>query len=367
MIKSNMISPALLHKNSIDDVLIMNPRIVIPSKFVSETPNTQHKMVQKINSLYFRDSNNNNIFQFPPTISIATGIPFSSVMEKEENIGVPYQVLKNVLNEKPIKFTQEELIEDNEIIEIFLNHHKITKRTTSLTFINNANHYFFYRKPHEHVPGIMFLEAARQSIYYQLYTFSEHILGEVTVSLSELNAKFYSYGELMYPIEIVVDDLTEEYGRLPKKVTYLISFYQRGLLIAQIKTSAPIVPLEKFQVARNAFLLDKEHFSPLKNTPITALITSANRVQSIVSLREISTTSCITSSLEFGVVSDAMLTIIYDGKLCFHTPIYYLSMDEHGIKWSFEKLEFIQLEVLKEIIKRGFVVCKYEIRDNQYA
>ena len=41
-----------------------------------------------------------------------------------------------------------------------------------VTMFNDTKNYFFYRKHHEHVPGIMLMEVARQAMYAQFYKYS---------------------------------------------------------------------------------------------------------------------------------------------------------------------------------------------------
>ena len=200
----------------------------------------------------------------------------------------------------------------------------------------------------------MLLEAARQTIYYQLYTHSAHKLGEVTVSLSELNSKFHAYAELMYPVEIVVDDLTEGDSLRPRVVRYVSSFFQRGALIAEIESVAPVVGLDKFKTARNARLLYGERFEPLANAPVVSLFTAGGE-QEIVRLKEVGNNSCVTSLPKEADASQGELTLLYEESICFHTKIKRVSIHSSSAVWSFAETSYRQLENLKEIIKRGFV------------
>jgi hypothetical protein len=200
----------------------------------------------------------------------------------------------------------------------------------------------------------MLLEAARQTVYYQLYTYSGHALGGVTVSLSELNAKFHAYGELMYPIEIVVDNLTEFEANRPRKVRYSASFFQRGSLIAEIETLAPVIPLKLFKTARNACLLNDMRYAPLPNAPVISLITAGD-TQEIVVLKQISKNCCVTAPPRLVDATQAYLSVIYDGSLCFRTAIHRLGSNNSDVAWTFGPIEYNELENLKEIIKRGFL------------
>lgn len=350
MTSATTISPKLFHKSSADDVLLTRPRNVVPSRLVSPAAGENlEDDVAELERLYESGDVPGRILRTAHECGFVTGQPFIDVVKEDVIRGVPHQVIDR------LRAPADAPVGDD-AIERFLTHHGVSARSTSFEFVNHADHYFFYRKPHEHVPGIMLLEAARQAIYYQLYTYSKHALGKVTVSLRELNAKFFAYAELMYPIEIVIDDLSGTDDPLPQQVRYASSFYQRGALIARIDSVAPVIGLEKFKLARNACLFDAEHFAPLPSAPIISLLASDRMEQSIVALRKIGKQSCVTSAAEFGNASNALLTVIYDGDICFKAPVTFARQDEDGVTWDFGHVEYAELERLKEMIKRGFAV-----------
>ncbi|NMM29060.1 MAG: hypothetical protein HHJ12_17715 [Glaciimonas sp.] len=360
MTKITVIPPKLLHKNAANDVLLTNPRKVTPARFRSEVPRNNNSAIAEIDNLYISDAHNENILRAPSLQGAEVGVSFATVIGAANEgavRGVPFQVIEKIREGLPLGSSRN-LSLDDDAIESFLTYHKISRPSTSFSFVNLADHYFFYRKPHEHIPGIMLLEAARQSIYYQLYTYSKHVLGSVTVSLSELNAKFYAYGDLMYPIEIIIDDLGQEDEHYPRKVHYSTSFYQRGALIAKIDAHALVISMDKFKVVRNACLFDTESFVPLPSTPIISLITSSEMKQSIVSLRKIGKDSCVTSRPKISGLQNAFLTVVYDGSLCFRAPISLLNEDETGVTWTFGQMEYVELEHLKEIIKCSFILSQ---------
>lgn len=363
MREKTLISPKFLHKHSAADVLLANPRKVIPSKFSTLVPHSSSdKNIERIYNLYVNSCD--NILYFPAKIiSNIVGISFETVIktnDSQENFGVPHQIIDAIYNDSTQHPIKNSLIEDD-VIESFLTHYMISQRSTSFSFINYADHYFFYGKQHEHVPGIMFVEAARQAIYYQLYTYSKFRLGEVTVSLSELNAKFYAYGELMYPIEIIVDDLTTENILFPSKLHYSISFYQRGALIAKINSIAPVIKINKFKMARNVYLFNDETFTPLDCAPILSLITSSNMNQEIIQLLQIGKDSCVTSIPKNDILPNSLLTLVYDATLCFRTTLFHPHIEKNAVSWSFGPINYSDLEELKEMIKRGFILCNKSI------
>ncbi|MBD1582313.1 AfsA-related hotdog domain-containing protein [Pseudoalteromonas sp. S16_S37] len=353
------ITPKLLHKHKDDDVLLSSPRKLLPARFVSaQTHPATDPAIVMLNSLYDVSADNEYTLRVPADSSERAGVPYKDVITQAANElmrGVPHQVIEAIKAGLP-QDSAERLDVSDEAIAAFLLHHQVTRHSHSFKFVNQAEHYFFYRKPHEHVPGIMLLEAARQTIYYQLYGFSQQQLGKVTVSLSELNAKFYHYAELMYPMEIVVDDLTAGDIQKPKEVLYSASFYQQGMLIARINSLAPVISLKRFVLARNAKLLNEdERFSPLPVAPITTLLSSTAGKQVLVELQTIGITACTTSPFEADNNDAVYLNVIYGNKLHFQTQVQLQRHDDGSAFWSFLEVDHEQRETLKEIIKRGFV------------
>lgn len=356
MTEMTHIPPKLLHKNAADDVLLANPRPALPAYIPAGSAAVIDGSQDGIAQMYKRQACGGYLLNHPPLDPTDAGVPFAQLTDTAVSRlarGIPHQVMAQLRPSWRIDEVQESRLQDTRVEE-FLARCSIPRRSSSFSFINQADHYFFYRKPHEHVPGIMLLEAARQTIYYQLYTHSAHKLGDVTVSLSELNSKFHAYAELMYPIEIVVDDLTEGDSLRPRVVRYVSSFFQRGTLIAEIESVAPVVGLDKFKAARNACLLRDERFEPLANAPVVTLFTAGGE-QEIVRLKEIGSSSCVTSLPKVGGASQGELTLLYEGSICFHTKIKRVSAQGSSAAWSFADTSYRQLEDLKEIIKRGFV------------
>ncbi|PSU32892.1 AfsA-related hotdog domain-containing protein [Photobacterium lutimaris] len=353
------ISPKLVHKHKADDLLLSDPRKLLPVRFTSsqESMATDPAIVM-LNSLYEVSASNEYVLKLPKTMSGGAGVSFDEVIVLSANDpmrGVPAQIVESIRAGLP-QDTAERVDINDENVSAFLAHHKVARHSHSFQFVNRGDHYFFYRKPHEHVPGIMLLEAARQTIYYQLYGFSQQQLGQVTVSLSELNAKFYNYAELMYPIEIVVDDLTRGDIQKPKEVLYRASFYQKGMLIARINSLAPVISIKRFQMARNVNLFgEEERFSPLPIAPITALLSSGCGKQALVDLQDIGLSGCTTSAISFDNEDSHYLNLIYDNKLHFTAKLQRERDEQSHVNWLFNSVSYEDIETLKEIIKRGFL------------
>ena len=345
---NNTIAPKLLHKGSSDDVLLCSPRKIMPYIVIPKTPISQNVSVI-LNAFYHCNGNGDYTFIDDHNEALPE-VEFEGDAELISQ-GVPFQRLDSLSKKNNL---DHDFI-NAENVTSFLNECNIERYSTSFQLVNNADHYFFYRKQHEHVPGIMLMEVARQAIYYQLYTYSQHQLGKVTISLSQMQADFYSYCELMYPVEIVVDDFTSSKSSTPREITYLISFYQEAKLIARIKTVAPVISIGKFKLARNVLLNTDDLFKPLSHSPLTVFITSHDLSQNIVVLKSVSGKGCVTSRVKNKNIEKAIVTFVYDNSISFSTSIYRVGEGNGESHWLFERVSFEELESLKEMIKRGFI------------
>jgi hypothetical protein len=137
-------------------------------------------------------------------------------------------------------------------------------RILYVTFYNDIENYYFYNKHHEHVPGIMTIEAGRQTLYAHHYHYSGYKRGEISISLADVHIDFYAYTNANYPIRIVVEEVgqMEERGRWCHKRA---TFYQCGAKVATFELHGKVWPMDKFK-ARRIVPVDKRHrFEPLAN------------------------------------------------------------------------------------------------------
>lgn len=297
MMNITTISPDILHKGSDDDVLIGSPKPALPLGHFEIPADVQKKN--------------------PP----------DAVLKVK---ALPYQI--HGMAEAAVAAA----CEGTPAIE----------RSSSFQFINNADNYFFYRKAHEHVPGTMFIEAARQAVYHHLYTHTNHKRGKVTVSVNELNASFSSYAELMYPIELVVDNMAPSDTASPKKIHFRVSFYQRQVLFATIDTKATVIDIALFEKTRNIFIYADDWFAPITQSKLACTINGAP-----VTLLALGKSGCITSQC---ASTGGTLNIVYEGKISFTTQVSSRGQGQNA-RWEFGDVGFDGLQHTSDMIKRGFV------------
>jgi hypothetical protein len=139
-------------------------------------------------------------------------------------------------------------------------------------FYNDLNNYFFYRKHHEHVPGMMTIEAARQSMYAHAYRYSGIKRGDVSISMKTLAIDFQSYTNANYPVRIVMQDgpNTKPQKWLHKRAR----FFQMGRLLANFEFTGPPIQMDNFRRKRVVPVDPAHRFEPVKNILRTLCLTA---------------------------------------------------------------------------------------------
>lgn len=132
------------------------------------------------------------------------------------------------------------------------------------TLFNDTSNYFFYRKHHEHVPGLMLIEAARQAMYAQYYEYSGFARGEVSISIVDLLSSFPRYTESSYQVDVLVCDFDEQLQTRARKVDKRARFFQGGELVADIRLRGEAIKMPVFKRMRNISINPSHWFRPLK-------------------------------------------------------------------------------------------------------
>ncbi len=127
---------------------------------------------------------------------------------------------------------------------------------------NDTNHYFFYGKRHEHVPGIMMMEIARQAFYAHFYRFNQHQRSSVNLSIISFNCEFQSYAQSNYPLLICVETLSCVGDGSSRERHHLrATFTQRDQFASVIEMVGTVVPNKLFKKLRDVKPSPKEAFS----------------------------------------------------------------------------------------------------------
>lgn len=150
------------------------------------------------------------------------------------------------------------------------------------SMFNDTKHYFFYRKHHEHVPGIMLMEVARQAMYAHFYQCRTHRREDVTLSIDSFQMSYFNFTESNYPVRIMVEDISPaaDTAETTKDECSIqrggsrATFYQRNKPVATAEISATLVKVNLFKRLRRS-AIDKSHrFFPIKNFSKHVLVTN---------------------------------------------------------------------------------------------
>lgn len=140
------------------------------------------------------------------------------------------------------------------------------------TVYNDTKNYFFYRKHHEHVPGLMLIEVARQAMYAQFYAHSGYARGEVSISIIDLLSSFPRYTESSYTVDVLVGDHDEQPQSRARKVDKRARFFQAGERVADIRLRGEVIKMSVFKRMRNVAVDPAHWFRPLKGIGREALL-----------------------------------------------------------------------------------------------
>ncbi|MGE8464603.1 MAG: AfsA-related hotdog domain-containing protein [Pseudomonas putida] len=337
------IEPRWLHKDSDEDVLIRRYRPAWPLYLEAEVQSAQGLPYQ-------HEADGRWRFKLPTDALgqyLANGMlpqPIAQDQAWQLRRGVPYQ-----LASASLASLHDTALEPAPVGTV--------RRSGSYEFINDADHYYFYRKSHEHVPGVMLIEAQRQAVYHHLYHSTAHVRGEVTVSWKQVSANFFAHAELMYPIELVVDDIGPVQSARPRNIHYRVAFYQRGYLFGTIDTVASVIELERFDRLRNVFALSDERFRPLATVSHSCWLNLNDGSRQAVQLHSLERSHCVTHQDTVDPSQVLSIGIANGEGMRFEAQVRSSEPREGHVSWYFERLSGDQEIAMGKLIKRGYVAA----------
>jgi hypothetical protein len=359
--KNFVLTPKLLHKDSEKDILLCHPRPALPLQIEKSLAGEwQQAGLDNLLALYEVDEQNSALLRLAlpngkQELSSAFVKTFPLDLAWEPYRAVPYQVITTEFSSEQLKSVYAEINETNyPIIKAF--------RSTSYEMVNQADHYYFYQKDHEHVPGMMLIEAQRQAVYAHVYTMTQHVRGEVTISLDKVRCEFYGYVDLMYPLELVVDDMQSDRNLRVKKNTYRVAFFQQGKLMAIIDSMVDVIEINQFNRFRNLFMYEKNQhcYSPIHTNRATLKLLDVENKEYPVECISISRERCITNDDNLALDNIRTIKVSASG-FTFLSPVELESYAGKKVVWRLPCLTQEQLMNLGAIIKRGFKLQTNEV------
>ena len=259
------ITPQLVHKNSIDDVLVEGFEPILPAMIEKKLIDSLKALISEsdlhlINSLYKEEAEVYHLRHIPYFIDDSNIIEISKYDFEVKDF---YELQGSVwiLKESIIPISSQEILSlitlQSSLGNSYKECHKkvisILCENAGIPIINNykvlndTEHYFFYRKSHEHVPGLMLIEIARQAMYHYVYSNTGHKFRTVSISMSNLNVDFNLYCDSVYELELVVTQTQNIARKTPKLIDKTAYFYQRGKKVATIRLEGGVMNMKTFK------------------------------------------------------------------------------------------------------------------------
>ncbi|MGQ0597148.1 AfsA-related hotdog domain-containing protein [Aquabacterium sp.] len=295
----------LVHKEHDDDILIINGRNAIPvyvDDSLLEPPLVDGLAIDQLRRYYIPCP------VVPGRYVLRGVLPFISLSKKQfdeidseclELLGKHYEKTNDgyVLKSQYINEIEESIlarafsdladtVEESDRLSISRILQSACEATRPMVYyasmFNDTKNYFFYRKHHEHVPGIMLMEVARQAMYAHFYQCRAHRREDITLSIDSFRMAYLNFTESNYPVRIMVEDIspaadaddTTKDERSIQRGGSRATFYQRNKPVATAEISATLVKVNLFKRLRRC-TTDKSHrFFPIKNFSKLVLVTS---------------------------------------------------------------------------------------------
>jgi len=305
--KIEIVDPHLVHKDHCDDVLVYNARGALPSSIsaslISESDLTEDEIALLCE--YYVEAEPSS----PPGQNLLSPMRFlrsvpcrldavqvAEYLAQDESFKELLHYYESGLNYYELR--SKYLREGDEIrlmnafvpLELRITSHERMQISAVLdkiplqdrpsyyymTLLNDTKNYFFYRKHHEHVPGIMLVEVARQAVYAQYYRTSQHRRGDVTLTIKKIDVEFFNYVDANYPVIICAEttDDPDERKALGLERRRVL-FYQSGKSVAEINITGMPIKINVFKRLRNIKPDPAHWFVPVKNIDRTALFTGS--------------------------------------------------------------------------------------------
>jgi hypothetical protein len=369
------ITPQILHKDSADDILLKDVRALAPAWIERDTMDLivnecDQDAKQRLCTAYRPEGKLYVLRSVPESIdsTSAAALPefemhLSEFYSKDDDRMrltaryLPTQV-ENYLRRAFFPHVAPVAYEESEGLAITLSESKRWERArvNCYSMLNDTKNYFFYRKSHEHVPGLMLIEVARQVVYHYVYTSCGYNRGEVSISMSTLDAEFMSYVESAYAVEVLISQTEGVARKTPRFIDKTANFFQNGRQVAKIRIVGGVMKMPLFKRMRTLNFPESHWFAPSDRVLRTALVNTNSRLSIRVDLEMLSMKA---ASVKWQIEADDYCNVksisIYVesfGFLCLPVHSYDI-LDDHVVL-HFDALSREQTTTLKEVIKSHF-------------
>lgn len=274
------LTPHVLHKSAVEDVLLSGLMDILPAQLAGDTvrqmlaalDDPQHQL---LHSLYRQEPAGAWVLRSIPSFIEGDALPSLSTFEMDlqgfyQPVAGGYQLTAQWLPRQVEAYLQRHLhtpvLDDDAVRQmadlLFAAPQWTGSSRTAYSVLNDTNNYFFYNKPHEHVPGLMLIEVARQAMYHYVYSHTGYRRGEVSISIEDLNVSFNSYTESTYAVEVVVEHSAGEKRHQPRSIDKTATFFQNGAVVATLRLRGNVMKMPLFKRMRTLSFPEHHWFAP---------------------------------------------------------------------------------------------------------
>lgn len=301
------ITPHLVHKESEIDVLVRNPVLLLPSIISSDliTPDECHWLVHS--GLYDENAREGCLASTMPPLE-----------EWDEFCPLPQADLEPAWRGE---MGSRDFRPGAEIsYPLVFGEHSGLSIAIRYEVNNHANHYYFYNKEHDHVPGLMLIEIARQAMYHYFYSQYSHRRGEVSISMNALTAEFDAYVESCFPLTVIVNQPQPAYIAEPRHPAAIASFFQRGSRVGKISLHSSVLKNGIYEKIRKFEPPDGDWFLPFPDSPRAVMAELANGNVADLTIDSLSRAG-IRLKNDIKVEADAVRRVVLYGKNIGYIPL----------------------------------------------
>lgn len=363
------LSPKVLHKDHDDDILIDSTTPLLPAYITIEEFESlpAEKESREVFDKYYKLFGNVYLLSFVPykiSESEFNGGVFSGFYNEVKGEFIlsarflPVTVVR-MLNrgEKPLNeylFDREKSL----ILQRWFSQHPDNYLAPVFSYIAkiDTENYFFYRKPHEHVPGLMLIEMARQAMYHYVYSCSGYDRGDVSISMNNLGLSCQQYVISSYELELLVCHRENQYRNKPKTVDKIARFYQRGQFVGSLTLAGSVINTRLFKRLRNLSFPPTHWFKLVNKNTSQVVVTDVTGRCASVELQSISTEGVRLNTSPFDHYSHVNILLPNEPSITLPLAEYGKQFDDF-IELKFAKLTSSQRNALSEFIK-----CKTKIQ-----
>ncbi|WP_167851838.1 AfsA-related hotdog domain-containing protein [Vibrio tasmaniensis] len=225
----------------------------------------------------------------------------------------------------------------------------------------DTENYFFYRKPHEHVPGLMLIEMARQSMYHYCYSCIGYDRGDVSISMNNLGLSCEQYVISSYELELLVTQRENQYRNKPKSIDKIARFYQRGQFVGSLTLAGSVIKTKLFKRLRKMSFPPTHWFKMLNENGTHVVVTDLTGHCTSVSLQSLSTEGVRIYGSPFEHYSHINFLSSNESNLTLPLKEHVKLLPEDVTELNFAELTHSQRNVLSELIKCKTIIHDYEL------